>query len=198
MQELYSLAVSELEKRLLDQVEGSWPPIDKAVEMAKAAHQGQVRKGSGEPFLAHLLRTALLLLEVADQKHNAAVVCAGLLHDAAEDTDLSVDEVEDALGPQVGEMVRALTHPPRNQRESTHTRNLRHLETLRWAGRDAQIVKSADRLDNILSTEGAFTPERWEEYLQETEEGVLPLTLASNTALYHALNDALTAARAAT
>jgi len=45
--------------------------------------------------------------------------------------------------------------------------------------------------------EGAFTPERRAEYLRETEEGVLPLTLASNTALYHALNNALAEAKSA-
>lgn len=197
MKELYSLSLEELEKRLLDQVGSTWPPVDKALEMAKASHGGQVRKGSGEPYVTHVVRTALILLEVAEQKHNPTVLCAGLLHDVAEDTNVSVNEVEDEIGPQVGDMVRALTHPQRKQGESKFERNMRHLENLRWDGRDAHIVKSADRLDNILTMDGAFTPERRAEYLKETEEGVLPLTLASNTALYHALKDALADAKAA-
>ncbi len=195
MKELYQLSIEELEQRLLDQAGSTWPPIDKALEMAKAAHQGQERKGSGEPYIAHPLRTALLLLEVAEQKHNAAVVCAGLVHDVVEDTKLSANDVEDELGPQVGDLVRALTLPPRRDGESKFDRNMRYLENLRWEGRDVHIVKSADRLDNIFTMEGAFTPERRAEYLRETEEGVLPLTLACNTALYHALNNALAEAK---
>lgn len=195
MQEIYSLPLEELEKRLLDQVGSTWPPVDKALEMAKVAHEGQVRKGSGEPYATHLVRTALLLLEVAEQKHNPTVLCAGLLHDVAEDTKVGANDVEDEISPQVGDMVRALTHPERKEGESKFERNMRHLENLRWDGRDAHIVKSADRLDNILTMDGAFTPERRAEYLKETEEGVLPLTLASNTALYHALKDALADAK---
>lgn len=195
MQELYTLSVEELEKRLLDQVGSTWPPVDKAVEMAKEAHAGQTRKGSDEPYVAHSLRTALLLLEVAEQKHNAAVICAGLLHDVEEDTKMTANDVEDDLSPQVGDLVRALTHPPRKDGETKFERNMRYLESMRWEGRDTHIVKSADRLDNVLTMEGAFTPERREEYLKETKDAVLPLTLACNTALYHALKDALAAAK---
>lgn len=195
MQEIYTLSVEELEKRLLDQVGSTWPPVDKAVEMAKSAHDGQVRKGSDEPYVAHTLRTALWLLEVAEQKHNAAVVCAGLLHDVEEDTKMTANDVEDDLSPQVGDLVRALTHPPLKDGETKFERNMRYLENMRWEGRDTHIIKSADRLDNILTMEGAFTPERREEYLKETEEAVLPLTLACNTALYHALKDALADAK---
>ena len=74
---------------------------------------------------------------------------------------------------------------------------MRYLEHLRWAGRDSHIVKAADRLDNLLSMQGVFTPERRAEYLLESEQAVLPLALAANTALYHALHDAIVAAKAA-
>ncbi len=56
-----------------------------------------------------------------------------------------------------------------------------------------QIIKSADRLDNVLTMEGVFDEARRAEYLKESREGLLPLTLACNTALYHALNEALAA-----
>lgn len=196
MKELYTLDQAQLEERLLAHVgQSTWPPVHTALETARKAHEGQVRKGSNEPYLNHLLRTALLLWEVADQR-NAAVICTGLLHDTLEDTSLSIDEIEDDFGPQVGDMVRAMTQPPLAEGENRLERNLKYLEALRWEGRDAQIVKSADRLDNLLTMEGAFTPERRAEYLLESREGLLPLTLACNTALYHALKDTIADAEA--
>jgi len=198
LEEIYTLSAEQLEQRLLDQVGTStWPSITDALDVAKKAHAGQTRKGSDEPYVCHLLRTALILLELAEQKHNAAVICAGLLHDVAEDTGVSANDVEDDFGHQVGDMIRALTHPELKDGESKFDRNMRYLEHLRWEGRDCHIVKSADRLDNLLSMDGAFTPERRAEYLVESEEAVLPLVLASNTALYHALKDAIAAAKAA-
>lgn len=195
MKELYTLSVEELEERLTSQTGSSWPSIPDAMAAAKKAHEGQTRKGSDQPYYAHLLRTALILLEVAEQKHNAAVICAGLLHDADEDTELTANDIEDDFGPQVGDMVRALTHPPRSEGESKFDRNMRYLENLRWEGRDTHIVKGADRLDNMMTMAGAFTAERHAEYVKEAEDGVLPLVLASNTALYHALKDAIEAAK---
>jgi len=198
LEEIYTLSADQLEQRLRNQLGAStWPSITDALEVAKKAHLGQTRKGSGEPYLNHLLRTALILLELALQKNNAAVICASLLHDVAEDTKVTANDVEDDFGHQVGDMVRALTHPPLKDDETKFARNMRYLEHLRWAGRDSHIVKAADRLDNLLSMEGAFTPERRAEYIMESEQAVLPLALASNTALYHALHDAIAAAKAA-
>jgi len=193
MKDLYELDQAVLEARLLEHVGSStWPPVHTAIETAKRAHDGQMRKGSSEPYVMHPLRTALILWEVAEQR-NPVVLCAGLLHDTLEDTDLSQDEIDDDFGPQVGDMVRALTQPPLAEGEDRYERNMKYLERLRWEGRDVQIIKSADRLDNVLTMEGVFDEARRAEYLKESREGLLPLTLACNTALYHALNEALAA-----
>ena len=115
--------------------------------------------------MIHAIRTALILRELAEQK-GAALLCAALLHDLVEDTNTTLDEIEDRFGPQVGDLVRALTYPPLLEGELKLQRNQRYFEHLRWEGRDAQIVKSADRLDNLLTMERAFTPERAFEYLR--------------------------------
>lgn len=195
MEELYSLNTGTLRERLLGGAGSGWPSLEDAVDFALARHEGQLRKGYEEPYANHLLRTGLLLLELAEQR-DANVLCAGVLHDVLEDTPASLDEVEDAFGHRVGDMVRALTHPPQQEGESKHARNLRWFESLRWEGRDVHIVKSADRLDNILTMEGAFDAERRVTYLSETREALLPLTLSANTALYHALDSALRAEEA--
>jgi len=185
--EIYSLDLDALQKRLIDHVgTDTWPPVHDALVMASERHAGQRRKGKSEPYLTHPVRTALILCELAELK-GAAMLCAALLHDLVEDTATTLDEIEDRFGSQVGDLVRALTFPPLKPGESKLARNLRYFEHLRWEGRDAQIVKSADRLDNLLTMEGAFTPERAVEYLRETRDGLIPLTLACNTALYHAL-----------
>lgn len=192
MDGIYALDTAALRDRLLGGAGAGWPSLADAVEFARERHDGQLRKGAEEPYVNHLLRTGLLLLEVAEQR-DANVLCAGVLHDVLEDTPASLDEVEDHFGHRVGDLVRALTHPPRRAGESKHARNLRWFEALRWEGRDVHIVKSADRLDNILTMDGVFTPERRLTYLSETREALLPLTLAANTALYHALDGALRA-----
>ncbi len=198
LESLYSLSPDELRERLLGHVGTStWPPVHEAVAFAEERHAGRMRRGEvEEPETAHLLRTALILWEVAEQR-DANVIAAGVLHDVLEDTDTTLDEVEDRFGPRVGDLVRALTVPERREGESAVERNARYFETLRWEGRDAHVVKSADRLDNLRTMAGAFSELGAKAYLEETREKLLPLTLASNTALYHALTAALERAEAA-
>jgi (p)ppGpp synthase/HD superfamily hydrolase len=185
--DMYAQEPEALGRRLIAHVGlDTWPPVHEALALAAEKHAGQRRKGSGEPSVAHALRTALILREVAEQRA-PALLCAALLHDVIEDAGATLAEIEDRVGPQAADLVRALTGPPLRDGESRFQRNMRHFEQLRWEGRDAQIAKAADRLDNLLTMEGAFTPERGREYLRETREGLLPLALACNTALYHAL-----------
>lgn len=190
--ELYALDGDALRERLLGGAPGGWPSLERAVAYAAECHAGQLRRCGTEAYINHPLRVAILLRELAEQR-DPAILCAGVLHDVVEDTDATVDDVEAAFGPRVGDLVRALTHPDLRPGESKHERNLRWFETLRWEGRDVHVIKSADRLDNVRTMEGVFDAERRGTYLKETREALLPLTLASNTALYHALDAALAA-----
>jgi (p)ppGpp synthase/HD superfamily hydrolase len=196
MHEIYSLNPDQLEQRLREATAVmTWPSVSSAINLAKRAHDGQVRRGSENPYIVHPLRVALLLVEIAEQK-NAAVICAGLLHDVLEDSDTPEDDIEDDFGSQVLDMVVALTHPEKKNGESNFDRNKRMFENMRWSGRDVHIIKSADRLDNLSTAHQAMEGERLGEYITESRELLLPLTLASNTALYHALNKAIDEAAA--
>ena len=192
MTELYGLDSAALRDRLLSAAGSGWPSLEDAIEFAAKHHAGQSRRGRQEPFLNHLLRTALILVETAGLRDHA-LLCAAVLHDVVEDTPIGLDEVEDRFGGRVGDLVRALTHPDLRPGESHPQRNLRWFEALRWEGRDVHIIKSADRLDNVRTMEGVFEPSRRVTYLSETREALLPLTLAANTALYHALDAAVAA-----
>ena len=192
MEEILKLDADALAARVID-IMGSdtWPSVEKAIAMVHEKHGGQLRQ-DGSDFRGHPFRVALYLCEVAGLK-DANLVCAGLLHDMVEDTNADHADIEDDFGPKVGDIVRAMTWPIRKDGVDRSEHDLKLFEGMRWDDRDVQIVKSADRLDNIATIEGAFCDEHRDAYLATTRQGMLPLTLACNTALYHALNNALTA-----
>jgi GTP diphosphokinase / guanosine-3',5'-bis(diphosphate) 3'-diphosphatase len=195
LQELYTLDADALRKRLLDSVgTGTWPPVHTAVEWVIEKHQGQTRL-DGTDFACHPLRVALILHELGGQS-GADVLCAGLLHDVVEDTETTLDQVSETFGGKVGDLVRAMTLLEPTEGKTKYDRNLAHFESLRWDGRDAQIVRSADRLDNVRTIVDVPLYDRREEFIRETEEGLVPLALATNTAIYHALVEALEKAKA--
>ncbi|HJM39775.1 MAG TPA: HD domain-containing protein [Planctomycetota bacterium] len=192
MKELYSLSAEELETRLLGAVgDNTWPPIHKAVELAKDKHTGQLRK-DGSEFVTHPFRVALLLLEVGNL-NDPNLLCAAVLHDIVEDTELNCDDLMGDFGSKVADLVRSMTLPDLRDGQSKSDRDQVHFSALSWDGRDSQILRSSDRLDNILSLNDDFPPDRLTDYLADTRKGLLPLTLACNTAIYHALNDSLAA-----
>lgn len=82
--------------------------IERAIEIAREAHRGQVDK-EGEPYELHVLSVAVSL---AKQLVPPAVVAAGALHDALEDTELTAGKLR-ACGvtERTIEIVEALTHP---------------------------------------------------------------------------------------
>ncbi len=190
MEDLYQLSSEQLEQRLLDKTgDGTWPPVHKAAELARTQHAGQKRKDGGD-FVCHPFRTALLLLEVGGVQ-DPNMLCAALLHDVAEDTEMSCDDLLGEFGSKVAEMVRTLTLPPYQEGEDKSARDVAHFQHLAWEGRDPQLLRTADRLDNIRTLGDTVPEQRREAYLRDTRAHLLPLTLASNTALYHALNLAL-------
>ena len=183
--EIYGLEVGELEERVL----GHWPGLAQACTFAKERHEGQERKKGG-PYVAHPFRVALLLKEEGGLD-DEGLACAALLHDLVEDTPTSHDEIQQSFGSRVSNLVRSVTQPERAEGETKFERNMRSFEALRWEGCDAQILRSADRLDNLTTAKGAFSAEREAEYVRECRDGLLPLTLAVNTPLYHALAAAI-------
>src|SRR5208283_1094526 len=95
---------------LLRKVRGYRSPEDvafimKAYEFSQEHHKGQQRE-SGEPYLAHPLEVAILL---AEMRLDATALVAGLLHDAVEDTTVTIDEIKAEFGDQVAHIVEGVT-----------------------------------------------------------------------------------------
>ena len=113
--------------------------------MAVSAHAGQVRNGSGgRPYIEHPLAVADLL---AEHRFSDPVLAAALLHDVVEESPLEVEEISRRFGPEVGELVAALTDA--EEIESYRRRKDVHRGEVEAAGADALAIYAADKLSNI-------------------------------------------------
>ena len=87
------------------------PPTDgnqlvcRAFEFAYQLHRGQMR-ASGDPYIAHPVAVAGLLRSLGG---DSAMIAAGFLHDVVEDTEVTVEEIEAAFGPEVRHLVEGVT-----------------------------------------------------------------------------------------
>ncbi|MCL2360890.1 MAG: bifunctional (p)ppGpp synthetase/guanosine-3',5'-bis(diphosphate) 3'-pyrophosphohydrolase [Defluviitaleaceae bacterium] len=79
--------------------------VDKAFNFAMNAHEGQYRK-TGEPYVMHPLTVALILAEMRSDMESIAV---GLLHDVVEDTPTTLEEITNAFGTEIGQLVDGVT-----------------------------------------------------------------------------------------
>ena len=80
--------------------------IERAFRFAKEAHKG-VRRRSGEPYIMHPIAVA----RIASQEIGlgSTSICAALLHDVVEDTDYTVEDIEQHFGPKIAQLVEGLT-----------------------------------------------------------------------------------------
>jgi (p)ppGpp synthase/HD superfamily hydrolase len=125
-----------------DYVRGS-DLLSDALAMAAAAHRGQTRH-DGTPYLAHPLRVCELLAETGATEPTLA---AALLHDGVEDSELTVGEVVERFGAEVGELVAALTEDASIEDWVARKNALR--AQVAEAGERAATIYAADKLANL-------------------------------------------------
>lgn len=114
-----------------------------ALSVAAAAHRGQTRR-DGSPYLAHPLRVCELL---AGAGASEATLAAALLHDGVEDSELTVGEVVERFGVEIGELVAALTEDESIEAWVERKDALR--AQVAGAEEDAAAIYAADKLANI-------------------------------------------------
>lgn len=121
------------------------PTLYDAIELAARAHHRQVRKGTEIPYIVHPLAVATLLIRVESPE---PLVIAALLHDVVEDTPLTIREIRARFGPQVADLVSALSEPDKKASwEDRKAHTIDYLE--KHANDDVLTVSLADKLDNI-------------------------------------------------
>ena len=119
--------------------------IDRAFEMARIAHEGQLRK-SGEAYITHPVAVAEIL---ADIGLDSATLSAALLHDTVEDTSYSLEKVKKDFGNEVAALVDGVTKLDRlTYGPSAEAETLRKMVIAMSRDIRVLIIKLADRLHN--------------------------------------------------
>ncbi|ARQ35267.1 RelA/SpoT family protein [Mycoplasmoides pneumoniae] len=153
----------EIERDFLQKTTQKFAPevvalITKALDYSKKWH-GEQKRLSGEPFFIHPLRTALRLVE---WNMDSNTVCAGLLHDIIEDTQVTEADLTAIFGKEITDLVvkvTKITSESKKQRQLNRKKedlNLKSLVNIAMSSQqevNALVLKLADRLDNISSIE---------------------------------------------
>ena len=116
-----------------------------AYEFAAEAHAGQERSGDGAPYIAHPVEVARLLH--AEGGADEELIAATFLHDVVEDTDHSLGEISERFGPEVGELVGAMTED--KSVEPWEARKDHHRDQVEAGGERPVRIYAADKLANL-------------------------------------------------
>ncbi|MDQ1335791.1 MAG: diphosphokinase / guanosine-3,5-bis(diphosphate) 3-diphosphatase [Thermodesulfobacteriota bacterium] len=130
--------------------------IEKAYVFSAKVHQGQIRL-SGEPYLSHPLEAAYILAQL---KMDVVCIAAGLLHDAVEDSDASLEEIRGLFGEETATIVDGVTKISKMQfvsKEQRQAENVRKMILAMSTDIRVILVKLADRLHNMRTL--GFQPE---------------------------------------
>ena len=126
------------------------PRFQEALQYAAALHNGQVRKGSGAPYVSHLLGVCSIALEHGANEDEAI---AALLHDAVEDQggDPTLQAIRARFGDSVAAIVEGCSDSNTVPKAPWRERKERYLAHLHSAGPSVRLVSAADKLHNARS-----------------------------------------------
>lgn len=155
--------------------------ITKAFNFANQAHKG-IKRRSGEPYIMHPIAVAKIVCNEIGL--GSTSICAALLHDVVEDTDYTVEDIENIFGPKVSQIVDGLTKISGGifgDRASAQAENFKKL--LLTMSNDIRVIliKIADRLHN-MRTLGSMLPNKQFKIAGETLYIYAPL--ANRLGLY--------------
>lgn len=147
--------------------------ICRAFRFAYDLHDGQLRK-SGEPYICHPVAVAGLLRDLGG---SPAMIAAGFLHDVVEDTDVTIEEIEERFGAEVRRLVEGVTKLSKiNFKTKTEgqAENFRRMFMSMAQDIRVIVVKLADRLHNMRTME-VMSEESRRRNAQETRDIFAPL-----------------------
>ena len=155
--------------------------ITKAFNFANQAHKG-IKRRSGEPYIMHPLAVAQIVC--TEIGLGSTSICAALLHDVVEDTDYTVEDIENIFGPKIAQIVDGLTKISGGifgDRASAQAENFKKLLLMMSDDIRVILIKIADRLHN-MRTLGSMLPNKQFKIAGETLYIYAPL--ANRLGLY--------------
>ena len=127
--------------------------ITKAFNFARQAHKG-VRRLSGEPYIMHPIAVAQIASE--EMGLGSTSICSALLHDVVEDTDYTVEDIENIFGPKIAQIVDGLTKISGGifgEQASAQAENFKKLLLTMSDDIRVILIKICDRLHNMRTLE---------------------------------------------
>ena len=149
------------------------PRIEAAYELAKKAHEGQVRS-SGDPYISLPIAVAVILVGLG---MDSDTIIGALLHDVVEDTSVTLEDIEKQFGADVAELVDGVTklaNIPYSSRAEQQAENVRKMLLAMAKDVRVVIIKLADRLHNMRTLDFRI-PEKQRVKSLETMEIYAPL-----------------------
>jgi len=122
------------------------------IDFATKAHEGQVRKYNGEPYITHPISLTKTLIENASEfsfEEVYTMMVASILHDTVEDTDVTLKDIEENFGSEVAVLVDELTN--RRIEGNRAFRKAADRDCLAKVSKAAKAIKIADLIDNNKS-----------------------------------------------
>ena len=146
--------------------------VGEALKLAADAFASRTRKGSGVPYLTHLLAVTTLVLEHGGDSDQVA---AAALHDFLEDIPgARVEDLEARFGQRVARIVVALSDATdADHKAPWRERKDRYLAHLRAASSEVKLVSAADKLHNassILDDYAAIGPGVFDRFTASREQ----------------------------
>mgnify|MGYP002799272863 FL=1 len=142
--------------------------VDRAYALAEAAHADQ-RRRSGEPYICHPLSVAEILVEMGMDSESIA---AALMHDVAEDTAVTIEEIRQKFGAEVALLVDGVTKLTQIKFSNVEDRQAENLRKMLLAmSQDVRvmIIKLCDRLHNMRTGDAWLEQKRRDKALETME-----------------------------
>jgi GTP diphosphokinase / guanosine-3',5'-bis(diphosphate) 3'-diphosphatase len=139
--------------------------LEEAIIFAVKKHKGQKRKGNGIPYIMHPIRVMNNLYLIKRTQNVNLLMAACVLHDTAEDCDVTINEIARRFGHHVAALVEELTSEKLEVKKAGKQEYL--IQKMLGMSSYALCIKLSDRLDNVRDTQ-SMSSEFRHKYFSET------------------------------
>jgi (p)ppGpp synthase/HD superfamily hydrolase len=152
--------------------------IQKALNLAAAKHNGQMRKSSKLPYIVHPFSVAIILSEFTDDEN---VIVAGLLHDLLEDVEsYSYQDLKNDFGQKIADIILGISEENdfdngESEKETWKKRKLDYLKNLEKQNQESLLICAADKIHNLKSMSRIYQEQKrgmWRDFNAPLEKQI--------------------------